>query len=95
LKFKAKKMGQPPLVQFLKPKKNAEKNVVLKQAMKDVTPRPKSRVPKPKYKNKAAQPQRAKADPIAAWRKRAPLAPLLAAALVHPSPSNFPSRAVP
>jgi hypothetical protein len=66
LERERKKMGQPPLVQFLKPKKDAEKNVVLKQALKGTTPKPKSRVPKPKYKNNAAQAQRAKADPIAA-----------------------------
>lgn len=43
-----KKMGEPPLVQFLKPKKQEKENVVLKEALKDTTPKPKSRLPKPK-----------------------------------------------
>jgi hypothetical protein len=50
-----KKMGEPPLVQFLKPKKQEKENVVLKQALKDTTPKPKSRMPKPKSKSKVAQ----------------------------------------
>jgi hypothetical protein len=59
-----KKMGEPPLVQFLKPKQEKE-NVVLKQALKDTTPKPKSRPPKPKPRNKVAQP-RAASDALAA-----------------------------
>lgn len=60
-----KKMGEPPLVQFLKPKKQEKENVVLKQALKDTTPKPKSRLPKPKSKNKVAQ-SRTASDALAA-----------------------------
>jgi hypothetical protein len=59
-----KKMGEPPLVQFLKPKREKE-NVVLKQALKDTTPKPKSRLPKSKPRNKVAQ-ARAVSDALAA-----------------------------
>jgi hypothetical protein len=59
-----KKMGEPPLVQFLKPKQE-EENVVLKQALKDTTPKPGSRVRKPKPSNKVAQ-ARAASDALAA-----------------------------
>jgi hypothetical protein len=59
-----KKMGEPPLVQFLKPKQEKE-NVVLKHALKDTTPKPRSRLRKPKRKNKAAQ-SRAASDALAA-----------------------------
>jgi hypothetical protein len=50
-----KKMGEPPLV--LKPKKQekAKENAVLKQALKDTTPKPRSRLRKPKSRNKVAQ----------------------------------------
>jgi hypothetical protein len=62
-----KKMGEPPLVQFLKPKKQdkEKENAVLKQALKDTTPKPKSRPPKPKRKDKTAQ-ARAASDALAA-----------------------------
>jgi hypothetical protein len=60
-----KKMGEPPLVQFLKPKKQGKENVVLKQALKDTTPKPRSRLPKPKPRNKVAQ-ARAASDALAA-----------------------------
>jgi hypothetical protein len=62
-----KKMGEPPLVQFLKPtKKEKEKeNLVLKQALKDTTPKPRSRLRKPKPRNKVAQ-ERAASDALAA-----------------------------
>jgi hypothetical protein len=60
-----KKMGEPPLVQFLKPKKQEKENVVLKQALKDTTPKPKSRLPKRKPRNKAVQ-ARAASDALAA-----------------------------
>ena len=66
LERRRKRMGQPPLVQFLKPKKNEHENIVLKQALKDTTPKPKSRMPKAKYRNKAAQSQRGKDDSMAA-----------------------------
>jgi hypothetical protein len=59
-----KKMGEAPLVQFLKPKQEKE-NVVLKQALKDTTPKPKSRLRKPKPRNKVAQAQAA-SDALAA-----------------------------
>jgi hypothetical protein len=59
-----KKMGEPPLIQFLKPNKEKE-NVVLKQALKDTTPKPKSRLPKPKPRNRVAQ-ARAASDALAA-----------------------------
>jgi hypothetical protein len=64
LEDQRKKMGEPPLVQFLKPKEEKE-NVVLKQALKDTTPKPKSRLPKPKPRNKVAQ-ARAASDALAA-----------------------------
>jgi hypothetical protein len=50
-----KKMGEPPLVQFLKPKKKEKekKSLVLRQALKDTTPKPRSRMPKAKRKDKA------------------------------------------
>ena len=54
LEEQRKKMGEPPLVQFLKPEKEKE-NVVLKQALKDTTPKPRSRMRKPKPRNKGAQ----------------------------------------
>jgi hypothetical protein len=60
-----KKMGEPPLVQFLKPKKQEKENVVLKQALKDTTPKPRSRPHKPKPKNKVAQ-SRVASDALAA-----------------------------
>jgi hypothetical protein len=55
LEDQRKKMGEPPLVQFLKPKKQEKENVVLKQALKDTTPKPRSRLRKPKPKNKVVQ----------------------------------------
>jgi len=64
LEDQRKKMGEPPLVQFLKPEKEKE-NVVLKQALKDTIPKPKSRLPKPKPRNKLAQ-ARAASDALAA-----------------------------
>jgi hypothetical protein len=45
LEDQRKKMGKPPLVQFLRPKQEKE-NVVLKQALKDTTPKPRSRLRK-------------------------------------------------
>jgi len=60
-----KRMGEPPLVQFLKPKKRKEENVVLKQALKDTTPKPRSRLRKPKPRNKLTQ-ARAAEDALAA-----------------------------
>ena len=62
-----KKMGEPPLVQFLKPKKKEKEkeNLVLKQALKNTTPKPKSRLRKPKPRNKVAQ-ERAASDALAA-----------------------------
>jgi hypothetical protein len=60
-----KKMGEPPLVQFLKQKKQKKENAVLKQALKDTTPKPRSRLRKPKPKNKVAQ-ERAASDALAA-----------------------------
>ena len=60
-----KKMGEPPLVQFLKAKKQGKENVVLKQALKDTTPKPRSRLRKPKPRNRAAQ-DRAASDALAA-----------------------------
>ena len=65
LEDQRKKMGEPPLVQFLKPKKQEKENVVLKQALKDTTPKPRSRMRKPKPRNKAAQ-SRAASDALAA-----------------------------
>jgi hypothetical protein len=59
-----KKIGEPPLVQFLKPKQEKE-NVVLKQALKDTTPKPRSRLRKPKPRDKVAQ-ARAASDSLAA-----------------------------
>jgi hypothetical protein len=54
LEAERKKMGEPPLVQFLKRKKeDKEEDVVLKKALKDTTPKPKSRLPKAKRKDKA------------------------------------------
>jgi hypothetical protein len=64
LEDQRKKMGEPPLVQFLKPKQEKE-NVVLKQALKDTTPKPRSRLRKPKARNKVAQ-ARAASDALAA-----------------------------
>jgi hypothetical protein len=58
-------MGEPPLVQFLKPKKQEKDKVVLKQALKDTTPKPRSRLRKPKPRNKVAQ-SRAASDALAA-----------------------------
>ena len=58
-------MGEPPLVQFLKPKKQERENVVLKQALKDTTPKPRSRMRKPKPRNKVGQ-SRAASDALAA-----------------------------
>jgi hypothetical protein len=62
-----KKMGEAPLVQFLKPKKKEKdkENLVLKQALKDTTPKPRSRLRKPKPRNKVAQ-ERAASDALAA-----------------------------
>jgi hypothetical protein len=60
-----RKMGEPPLVQFLKPKKQEKANMVLKQALKDTTPTPKSRMLKPKTRNKVAQ-SRAASDALSA-----------------------------
>jgi hypothetical protein len=60
-----KQSGEPPLVQFLKPKKREKENVVLKQALKDTTPKPKSRMPKPRPRSKVAQ-ARAAEDALAA-----------------------------
>jgi hypothetical protein len=60
-----KKMGEPPLVQFLKQKKQEKENAVLKQALKDTTPKPRSRLRKPKRRNKGAQ-ERAASDALAA-----------------------------
>jgi hypothetical protein len=65
LEDQRKKMGEPPLVQFLKPKKHEKENVVLKQALKDTTPKPRSRLRKPKPKNKVVQ-TRAAEDALAA-----------------------------
>jgi hypothetical protein len=62
-----KKMGEPPLVQFLEPKQEKE-NLVLKQALKDTTPKPRSRLRKPKPRNKVAQ-DRAASDALAAARE--------------------------
>jgi hypothetical protein len=64
LEDQRKKMGKPPLVQFLKPKQE-KGNVVLKQALKDTTPKPRSRLHKRKSKNKVAQ-ARAASDALAA-----------------------------
>jgi hypothetical protein len=60
-------MGEPPLVQFLKPKKQEKEteNAVLKQALKDTTPKPRSRLRKPKTRNKVAQ-ARAASDALTA-----------------------------
>jgi hypothetical protein len=58
-------MGEPPLIQFLKPEKQEKENVVLNQALKDTTPKPRSRLRKPKRKDKAAQ-SRAASDALAA-----------------------------
>ena len=60
-----KKMGEPPIVQFLEPKKPKKENVVLKQALKHTTPKPRSRMPKRKARNKVAQ-ARAASDALAA-----------------------------
>jgi hypothetical protein len=67
LEDQRKKMGEPPLVQFLKPKKQEKEkdNAVLKQALKDTTPKPRSRMRKPKPRNKVAQ-ARAASDALAA-----------------------------
>jgi hypothetical protein len=65
LEDQRKKMGEPPLVQFLKPKKQEKESVVLKQALKYTTPKPRSRLRKPKPKNKAAQ-SRVASDALAA-----------------------------
>jgi hypothetical protein len=65
LEDRRKKMGEPPLVQFLKPKKQERENVVLKQALKDTTPKPRSRMRKPKPRNKVGQ-SRAASDALAA-----------------------------
>jgi hypothetical protein len=55
LEAERKKMGEPPLVQFLKPKKKEKEkeSLVLRQALKDTTPKPRSRMPKAKRKDKA------------------------------------------
>jgi hypothetical protein len=58
-------MGEPPLVQFLKPKKQGKENSVLKQALEDTTPKPRSRLRKAKPKTKVAQ-SRAASDALAA-----------------------------
>jgi hypothetical protein len=58
-----KKMGEPPLVQFLKPKKQEKENVVLKQALTDTTPKPRSRLRKPGPRNTVAQ-SRAASDAL-------------------------------
>jgi hypothetical protein len=63
LEDQRKKMGEPPLVQFLKPKKQVKGIVVLKQALKDTTQKSTSRLRKPKRKNKAAQ-SRAASDAL-------------------------------
>jgi len=65
LEEQRKKMGEPPLVQFLKPKKQKKENVVLKQALKDTTPKPRSRLRKSKPRNKVAQ-SRTASDALAA-----------------------------
>jgi hypothetical protein len=65
LEDQRKKMGEPPLVQFLKPTKQKNENVVLKQALKDTTLKPRSRLRKPKPRNKVAQ-SRAASDALAA-----------------------------
>ena len=67
LEGQRKKMGEPPIVQFLKPEKQEKEkeNAVLKQALKDTTPKPRSRLRKPKRKDKAAQ-SRAASDALAA-----------------------------
>jgi hypothetical protein len=65
LEHQQKEMGQPPLVQFLTPKKQEKENAVLKQALKDTTPKPRSRLRKPKPKNEVAQ-ARAASDALAA-----------------------------
>ena len=67
LEHQRKKIGQPPLVQFLKPEKQEKEkeNVVLKQAMNDTTPKPRSRLRKQKRKDKTAQ-SRAASDALAA-----------------------------
>jgi hypothetical protein len=63
LEDQRKKIGEPPLVQFLKPKKQEKENVVLKQALKDTTPKPRSRLHKPKPRDKVAQ-SRAASDAL-------------------------------
>jgi hypothetical protein len=76
-----KQAGEPPLVQFLKPKKkdkNADKgaernandgtakkmenDALLQQVLKDTTPKPNSRVPKPKDRSKVHESRRDKDD---------------------------------
>ena len=63
-----KKMGEPALVQFLKPVQEKE-NVVLKQALKDTTPKPRSRLRKPRPRNKVAQ-ARAASDALTSCSAR-------------------------
>jgi hypothetical protein len=65
LEDQRKKMGEPPLVQFLKPKKQKKETTALKQALKDTTPKPRSRLGKPKPKNKVVQ-ARTASDALAA-----------------------------
>jgi hypothetical protein len=65
LEDQRKKLGEPPLVQFLSPKIQEKENVVLKQALKDTTRKPRSRPRKPKPRNKVAQ-SRAASDALAA-----------------------------
>ena len=55
LEQERKRSGEPPLVQFLKPKKREKEDAVLKQALKDTTPKPRSRLRKPKPRNRVAQ----------------------------------------
>jgi len=76
-----KQAGEPPLVQFLKPKKkdknadkdarknsknavakNAQNDQLLQQALKDTTPKPNSRMPKPKDRSKVHESRRDKDD---------------------------------
>ncbi len=63
-----KKMGEPALVQFLKPEQEKE-NVVLKQALKDTTPKPRSRLREPRPRNKVAQ-ARAASDALTSCSAR-------------------------
>ncbi len=67
LEDQRKKMGEPPLVQFLKPKKQEKEkeNAVLKQALKDTTPKPRSRLGKPRPRNEVAR-ARAASDALTA-----------------------------